>query len=300
MEKTNSKDLHRLKENNEILLESLEFNLDFIQNSNLGFILFNHNKVIQNWNSSALFLFGYENKDLTNLTIFDLFAQLDSKKENEAIIQKYLSSQKIENVEVKVRNPNGEHKWINFNLIPIKNKQNLVIGSYFIGLDITNQKSIEERLLNSEEKYKSIFNSMKNAVAVFDVINEGNDFKIKDINKYAESIEKIKRKDLIGKKVTEIFPGIEDFGLINVFRRVWKTGLPEVHPLTYYKDYKREGWRENYVYKLTSGEIVAIYDDVTEKVNHDRILKRSEENLNQVLNFEKMILLLLKPFLCPY
>ena len=55
---------------------------------------------------------------------------------------------------------------------------------------------------------------------------------------------------VIGKRVTEIFPGIKDFGLFDVFQRVWKTGKPEHHPIAHYEDKRIEGWRENYIYKL--------------------------------------------------
>jgi two-component system sensor histidine kinase EvgS len=46
----------------------------------------------------------------------------------------------------------------------------------------------------------------------------------------------------------------------------------------FYKDEKREGWRENYIYKLPSGEIVAIFDDVTDNMNfREKLLKQNEE-----------------------
>ncbi|MBW2119784.1 MAG: PAS domain S-box protein [Deltaproteobacteria bacterium] len=44
-----------------------------------------------------------------------------------------------------------------------------------------------------------------------------------------------------------------------------------------YKDQRIAGWRENYVYKLPSGEIVAVYDDITERKQAEEILIRSEE-----------------------
>lgn len=43
------------------------------------------------------------------------------------------------------------------------------------------------------------------------------------------------------------------------------------------------GWRENYVYKLPSGEIVATYDDITDR-------KHAEEQIRKALE-EKIILL---------
>jgi len=49
------------------------------------------------------------------------------------------------------------------------------------------------------------------------------------------------------------------------------------HPVSLYKDDNLQGWRENYVTKLSSGEIIAIYDDMTEQQQALNQLNASEE-----------------------
>lgn len=283
----NDEKFHSTSEN---LFESLEFYKDIIDHSILGFMVINQKKEIQNYNSAAASLFGYEKDEFLNLSLFDLLSQIKVDTEDEDIfVKKFLNNENIENQEAQIRKKNGDLVWIYFYTKSILNNRNEVIGNYFIGIDITKQKKIEVSLTQSEENYRGIFDSMKSAVVIYEGINEGQDFIFKEFNKSAEKIEKVNKEELIGKNVKEIFPGVEDFGLLNVFRRVWYTGIPEKHPLSYYEDDRIVGWRENYVYKLSSGEIVAIYNDLTEKVKHDQILRESENNLNQVLNFEKMI-----------
>ena len=131
--------------------------------------------------------------------------------------------------------------------------------------DITERKKAEEALHQSEQRWKDLFRRSRNAIAVYTVIDDGRDFIFKDFNPAAEHVEGVKREDIVGRRATEVFPGVESFGLLDVFRRVWKTGNPEHHDVSLYKDEKIEGWRENFVYRLQSGEIVAIYDDVTER-----------------------------------
>jgi PAS domain S-box-containing protein len=88
---------------------------------------------------------------------------------------------------------------------------------------------------------------------------------------------------VIGRSVLEVFPGVKDLGLFEVFQRVWKTGKPEHLPAGIYKDKRIVGWRENYVYKLPSGELVAVYQDVTDR-------KRLEEELRQYsLHLESLV-----------
>ena len=118
-------------------------------------------------------------------------------------------------------------------------------------------------LAESERRFRELFEHSTNGVAVFEAVEDGEDFIFKDVNKACERIERLERREFIGKKVTELFPGVGEFGLLDVFREVWRTGLSARHPVSFYSDGRLEGWRENLVYKLPTGEIVAVYHDCT-------------------------------------
>ncbi len=142
-----------------------------------------------------------------------------------------------------------------------------------------------EKLKESSEKLLEILENMSSGVVVYESINDGQDFLFRDFNKAAEIIENIKREDLLGKSVREVFPGIVEFGLFEVFHRVWKSGKPELFPLAFYRDNRISGWRENYVYKLSTGEIVTIYDDVTRYVKADKHIV----HINKILHANRTI-----------
>lgn len=143
--------------------------------------------------------------------------------------------------------------------------------------DITERRKAEEALLESEHRLKALFENMSSCVAVYEAVGDGEDFRFKDFNRSAEKTEQVERKDLIGKSVQEAFPAVKEFGLFEVFQRVWRTGRPEHYPVRKYKDNRIEGWRENYVYKLPSGEIVALYNNVSDRKKAEEALIRSEE-----------------------
>ena len=49
-----------------------------------------------------------------------------------------------------------------------------------------------------------------------------------------------------------------------------------------YRDERISGWRNNFIYKLPSGEIVAIYSDETERKKYEQKLQRSEKRFREL------------------
>jgi PAS domain S-box-containing protein len=151
-------------------------------------------------------------------------------------------------------------------------------------------RQTEEALRESEIRFRELYDHMSSGVAIYDMRDDGRDIVIKDINKSGERISKVKREDVVGKSILEVFPSIKEFGLFDVLQRVWRTGEPEHFPVAQYKDDRISHWAENYVYKLPSSEIVAVYDDVTERQQakealqkaHDELERRVEERMAEL------------------
>lgn len=135
--------------------------------------------------------------------------------------------------------------------------------------------------MSCDLRYKEIFENIMNGIAVCESENNGEDFIVKDVNWAASEMLNMKSNELIGKRVTEVFPGIKDFGLFDVFKRVWDTGKPEHHPLSHYKYGRLSGWIENTVSKLPSGEIVTVFTDKTEQVSAEKYLLDNTLKLNE-------------------
>lgn len=138
-------------------------------------------------------------------------------------------------------------------------------------------KELEAQLKQCRAEFKILFDNISSGVAVYEARSNGEDFIFTGFNSAAEKIEHLKKEQLIGKSVLEVFPGVTEFGLFAVFQRVWKTGVPEYHPVSTYKDERIAGWRENYVFKLPSGEIIAVYDDVTKHKQSELAVRVSEQ-----------------------
>ncbi len=133
-----------------------------------------------------------------------------------------------------------------------------------------------------EANYRHVFDGMTSCMAVYEAFNSGEDFILKDFNRAAELSSRISKEEIIGKSVKDVFPGVVKFGLFEIFQRVYRTGRPELHPVANYEDSRITLWVENYVYKLPTGDIVAIYDDVSDKKKGDEILKQRMAELEAI------------------
>lgn len=184
----------------------------------------------------------------------------------------------------------GRTVWQKVNGLPMFDTSGNIVGYRGAALDITTEKKAKEELEVAREKaekakelFSELYKNMSSGVAIYEAFNNGEDFIFKNINEASQAMDGVNRS-IIGQKITEVFPGVKEMGLFDVFQEVYKTGKAQHHPISFYDDGKLSVYRKNYVYKLSSGEIVSIYDDVTAQMQAQEALevaKRKAENANE-------------------
>ncbi|MEE4265356.1 MAG: ATP-binding protein [Desulfobacteraceae bacterium] len=149
---------------------------------------------------------------------------------------------------------------------------------------IIERRWAQEAVRKSEEKFRELMENMHSGVTVYEAVAGGKDFEVKDLNRTGERIENIDREKVIGRCVTVAFPGVKNSGLFDALQRVWQSGMPEHFSGGVYHDLRTPpSWRENYVYKLSSEEIVNVYQDVTAVKLAQKALEDSEKRFRDLV-----------------
>jgi signal transduction histidine kinase len=152
--------------------------------------------------------------------------------------------------------------------------------------EIKERLKVEAELRVSEVRFKQLFDNMADGAGIFQAVDDGNDFVLIDINRKGQTISQVTRDKAVGALATEVFKPKDISGLLDVFRRVYATGRPEDLQLTLYSGGHSAQWIENYVFKLPSGLIVALYTDTTEKVRTENEKEKLQAQLRQAQKME--------------
>lgn len=148
--------------------------------------------------------------------------------------------------------------------------------------DITERKLAEEQLYDSISEYRALFDNMSSGFAyhkaIFDADNTPVDYIFVEINRAFEKHTGLTR-NIIGKNVTEVHPGIErnDPDLIGIYGNVALTG--ETVKLDIYFQ-PQQHWYSISAYSPKRGFFVTIFDDITERKNAEKRAEAVRQRLD--------------------
>ncbi|MBN2825587.1 MAG: HD domain-containing protein [Campylobacterales bacterium] len=174
----------------------------------------------------------------------------------------------------------------------LRHKQGYYIGAYYNGKMTFNregQKVSQCMFYNKttdiehEYIYKQLFNYSTNAIVLYSSFNNGEDFIFVDVNQKVEEFENIKKEEIIGKKVTEVFPSIKQTPLLEAFKTVYQTGVTKHIPLVLYQDEKLMGYKTNTVIKLPTDHLLVIYNDETHLEFSKRMLDTTVNTIRSII-----------------
>lgn len=186
--------------------------------------------------------------------------------------------------EYRLRRADGEYRWHLVRAIFEGNGQ----GRKWFGVstDIHDRKRAEDTLRESEEKYRSLFDSIDSGFCIFEMLyneaGEAIDFRYIETNPAFE--RQSGRRPQPGQTMRELFPEAEDMWLKD-YAEVARTGQAKRF-IDHHKDLDR--WFDVFVFPTSNGknQLAALFSDVTVEKRAEATLRESEERLQKAISIE--------------
>jgi PAS domain S-box-containing protein len=166
---------------------------------------------------------------------------------------------------------------------PIRDRDAQVIGAVLVFRDVSKEYAIQQALHKSEERYRSLFNSMDQGFCViemlFDAAENPIDYRFLEMNPSFEKQSGL--QNVIGKKMTELVPTHEAHWY-QTYGKVALTG----EPIRFVDEAKELNgrWFEVYAFRLgesKSRKVAVLFNDITEPKRIDQVLLANNVELKK-------------------
>lgn len=257
---------------------------EIIKHSSDLHYIHDQNNILQYVSPNCLEFFGYSQKEM-KINWHKLVTENEINKKGIELTEKALKTgRKQKPYILELRKKEGEKIWVRIEESPLKDSNNKVIGIVGFLRDITTEKESQELLKENEVKFRELFENMNSGVVIYDVREDGKEFYLNDINSAGIEILRIEKEKFLGREIRQFLPEMDNYGLPQVFRRVWDTGLPEKMPIKVYQDSRIIQWLENIVYKIPQGQIINIFQDTSKEHKIQNELKESRLKYKQLID----------------
>jgi PAS domain S-box-containing protein len=257
-------------------LESEEFLRNIVENiPNMIFIKSADNLNFEMVNKAGEELMGHSREELIGKTDYDFFpkdqADFFTQKDREALQNKKL----LDIPEETIENKKLGQIILHTKKIPIFNQEGN--PQYILGIseDITESKKAGKLLINSEKRYRTLYSSMTEGLAFHKLIYDDTkvpvDYEIVDVNNAYEEILGISRKEILGKKASEVY-GTGKAPYLEIYYEVAQKGNPTDFE-TYFEPMNKHFSIS--VFSPSIGTFATIFKDITERKKGEKQLKKS-------------------------
>lgn len=201
-----------------------------------------------------------------------------------AVINEAIRTKSVFELEHRVWQKDGSIGWTFSRAIPILNDSGEIIEWFGAANDITEKKNAEKAVRESEEKYRTIFETMTEGFSVNEIIYDKDgipyDYRYNSVNPAYERYTGLKPEKIIGRTRFEIFQNI-DSAWVESYRNVAITGES-----ARFEDYLAplDKWLDVLVFRIKSHHIGVLFSDISKRKKTEELIRNTKEQYDLLFN----------------
>ena len=279
------KEATELKRTEEVLMRSGERFRIIFNNAPQGIVLADHSGRFLKVNSAWEKMFGYNEEESQQLTIQDITSPEDIMISTEKLADLFNRDIGRYRFEKRFKRKDGSLFWGDLSVSLMYDLENGLEIALGVVVDITDRKRFEEALRDSEERYKTIFETVPASIVVIDkqgIIVDINSYHLNHIGK-----GQTKKQSYVGKNIIT-HPSIVQARLSNTYKRLLEGEAFEKTDVYFPR---LTGGADGYfnvrgVPLIKGDEVIGAittHEDITERKRSVNALRESEGKLNAML-----------------
>ena len=234
--------------------------------------------IITSWNTGAEKLYGYTEPEVLNQPI-SLIIPSDHHEEMIQLLEKIRLGHRIHHYETVRRKKDGTLINVSVAIAPMANSDGQLIGASTIARDITARKRAEDAVLQSEEKFRAIFENNSAAIAIIEP-----DSTISMVNDAYCLMSGYTRQEVIGMSWTKQIPP-DDLERLKEYNRL-RLVNPQLAPDKYeFKFHRKDGTLRYALMSIsmieTNRKIITSFIDVTDRKQAEKELRKLSRAVEQ-------------------
>jgi len=201
------------------------------------------------------------------------------------LVERVRTAGAVSDFEYEVHRRDGSTAWLSIHARAVWDADVRELCIEGLIVDVTRRRDAEQALIESRERYRSLYEHMLEAVTscrmLFDEAGQPIDWIYLDVNAAFEALTGL--ADVTGKRVTEVIPGVRETNpeLFEIYGRVTATGIPEKFE-TYLPTLER--WFSVSASRPRPDHFAAIFENITERKRVAEDLRESEQQYRAVVD----------------
>ncbi len=280
-------DITERKQTQDALLELVQRLTAHINNSPLAVVEFDPQFRVIRWSEEAERVFGWTREEIVGKSIPEMHWVYHKDEE---LVQQELAAL-LNGERSRSLNVNRNYRkdgtvihceWYHSAIYDSAGK---LVSILALALDVTERRQAEQALQESKNELQNLFDNMSNGFAYHEIVTDEDgvpiDYIFLEANSAFEQYTGLVRDHIIGKRVTEVIPGIENmsFDWIGIYGKVALTG-ESVRFEQYFEP--QEHWYSIVAYSPIRGYFAVTFEDITGRKLASEALRESEERFREL------------------